>query len=82
MTTPFTHTNGKIEGTKIALMIGTSIICARVAAPLFGDFTEIDPTLATGVLAALGGTYGGRQHTRARYERHKFTIDRGTIDDS
>jgi len=64
--TPFTHTEGKISGTKTILSVLASAVAIRLLAPLWG-YPELDLTGAAAILAAAGGNYGIRRWTERRY---------------
>tara|TARA_R110000851_G_scaffold100026_4_gene215456 strand:- start:3742 stop:3942 length:201 start_codon:yes stop_codon:yes gene_type:complete len=56
------QTNGHPHGTKALLMLMGVVCVVRTVAPLFG-MPEPDYTGMAAMLAALGATYAGRQHT-------------------
>lgn len=68
MSTPFTHEDGKISGTKTIAAILTAGITIRLLAPLFGG-PDLDLTGAATLLGAGWAPYVGRRWTERRYDR-------------
>ena len=80
MQTPLTHENGQASGTKLLFSLAALVVIFRLmveGTPLLGVYwPPLDIGSAATLLGVLGGVYGGRRYTDARFAPPASSLNR------